>query len=125
MLAGWLSSPQEVVRALLRYTDWWQPFTTSVLEVAASRRGRHVGDGIRPGLLETLDERTELQRRMQGIGERDRHLLFLWYVKQLEVREIARTLRISRRQCFRIRARAIQQLVEAGGPPPVSVRAGS
>ncbi|HXF56621.1 MAG TPA: sigma factor-like helix-turn-helix DNA-binding protein [Actinomycetota bacterium] len=125
MLSGcWLSSPQDIVQALLRYTDWWQPFTTSVLEVAAARKG-YAGDGIRPGLLETLDERTELQRRMQRIGERDRHILFLWYVKQLEVREIARILGISRRQCFRIRARAIRQLVEAGEAQRAAVGASS
>jgi DNA-directed RNA polymerase specialized sigma24 family protein len=114
---GWLSSPLEVVQALLRYTDWWQPFSTSVLQVAATRRAGFGGDGIRPGLLETLDERTELQRRMQRIGERDRRLLFLWYVKQLDVRDIARALGISRRQCFRIRARAIQSIVECGQSP--------
>lgn len=124
MSGRWLSSPEEVVQALLRYTDWWQPFTTSILQVGP-RKGGYAGDGIRPGLLDTLDERTELQRRMQRIGERDRRLLFLWYVKQLEVREIARALRISRRQCFRVRARAIQLLVEAGEPKRAAVRAAS
>jgi DNA-directed RNA polymerase specialized sigma subunit len=48
------------------------------------------------------------------LGDRDRKLLLLWYVKQLAVEDIARALRISRRQCFRRRAHAIRKIVELG-----------
>ncbi|MGQ0671115.1 MAG: hypothetical protein ACT4PO_15890, partial [Actinomycetota bacterium] len=65
-------------------------------------------------LLETLDERTELCRRMQFVEERDRQLLFLWYVQQLAVEDISRALQLSRRQCFRRRGSAIRKLVELG-----------
>jgi DNA-directed RNA polymerase specialized sigma24 family protein len=109
-----LASPDEVVRALLTYTDWWQPATASVIPVRAARGAE--GDGIRPGLLEHLDERTELCRRMALLEPRDRELLFLWYVRQLPVEDIAREIRRSARQCFRLRARAIRLLVEAGEP---------
>ena len=44
---------------------------------------------------------------------RDRRLLYLWYLRQLPAHEIARELRISRRQCFRRRATAIRAIVEA------------
>lgn len=111
-----LHTRADVVRCLLTYTDWVQPATTSVLQVAAARREKNVPDGFRAGLLETLDERTELCRRMQIVDERDRQLLFLWYVAQLSAQDIARALRISRRQCFRLRARAIQKIVELGEP---------
>jgi len=67
---------------------------------------------MRPGLLETLDERTELCRRMQLLEDRDREVLILWYVMQLEARDIAKALHISRRQCFRRRAAAIRKLVD-------------
>ena len=109
-----LSTPAEVVTSLLIYTDWWQPSTTSVLHVGLGRRDRGLTDPFRPGLLDTLEERTELSHRMQAVDERDRHLLFLWYVRQLEAADIARSLGISRRQCFRRRARAIRTIVELG-----------
>jgi DNA-directed RNA polymerase specialized sigma subunit len=111
-----LDSPREVVRALLTYMDWWQPATTSVLQAGAARRGNDPAQGFRAGLLETLDERTELSRRMQHIEDRDRRVLFLWYVRQVAVKDICRAVRISRRQCFRRRAKAIRLLVEAGQP---------
>jgi DNA-directed RNA polymerase specialized sigma subunit len=111
-----LRSHSEVVRALLTYTDWWQPATTSILQVGAARRGTDPAQGFHAGLLDNLDERTELCRRMQRVEDRDRKVLFLWYVKQLAVKDIARAVGISRRQCFRRRAKAIRMVVEAGHP---------
>jgi RNA polymerase sigma factor (sigma-70 family) len=73
-----------------------------------------LAEGIRPGLLEHLDERSELRRRMRELPDRDREVLILWYVQQLPADDIARELRISRRQCFRRRARAIRRIIELG-----------
>jgi hypothetical protein len=110
-----LSSPDQVVWALITYTDWWQPATASVYRVG--RRGTTIaGDGMASGLLGSLPQRDELCRRMQQLRGTDRHLLYLWYVRQLAANEIARELRISRRQCFRRRAAAIRAIVDAGEP---------
>jgi DNA-directed RNA polymerase specialized sigma24 family protein len=99
-----------LIATLIRYTDPWQPATSSFYEVGAARRGPSHSDGMRPGLLETLDDRTELCRRMGELSERERRVLFLWYVRQLSAQEIAKELRISRRQCFRIRSAALRAL---------------
>jgi len=115
-----LDSHAEVVRALLTYTDWWQPTTASIYRVG--KRGGYAGDGIRQGLFDSLPVHDELSRRMQEVPERDRHLLCLWYLKQLSAQEIARELRISRRQCFRRRAAAVQLLVDLGDPAYVRER---
>jgi len=106
-----LASREEVIGSLIRYTDWWQPSTSSVLQVGWARRDTGVGDGIRQGLLETLDERVELCRRMRTMNDTDRRILILWYVKQLPVEDISKEVGISRRQCFRRRARAIRILL--------------
>jgi DNA-directed RNA polymerase specialized sigma subunit len=106
-----LDSAEEVIRSLLRYTDWWQPATSSILQVGVARRGSDLHDGIKDGLLDSMDERTELCRRMQQVQEMDRQILFLWYVRQLSAQDIARAVGISRRQCFRRRANAIRALV--------------
>ena len=113
-MSGFLAHPTAVIMALLRYTDWWQPGTASVIQVGAARRNSTYSDGIPSGLLATLDERTELCRRMQQVSDAERSVLFLWYVRQLGVDEISHELRISRRQCFRRRASAIRKIVELG-----------
>ena len=115
-----LSTPRQVVWALITYTDWWQPNTSSVYHVG-KLRGSFVSDGIRGGLLDTLPEREELCRRMQRIAERDRLLLFLWYLRELPAIDIARELRISRRQCFRRRAAVIRRIVDLGESSVASV----
>ena len=112
-----LSSPKQVIWALITYTDWWQPNTESVYRIGA-RRQTFSSDGIPGGLLDTLSEREELCRRMMLMRESDRRLLWLWYLRQLPVHEIARELRIGRRQCFRRRASAIQRIVELGEAVP-------
>ena len=113
-MSGFLASDSDVVRGLLTYTDWWQPTTSSVLQVGAARRSSGQTDGIGIGLLDRLDERAELRRRMQVLDEPDRRLLYLWYVAQLPAARIAQLLGISRRQCFRRRASAIHRIVELG-----------
>lgn len=110
-----LSTPNQVVWALITYTDWWQPSTASIYQVR-NRRETFASDGINGRLLDSLPERTELCSRMQQVEERDRRLLFLWYLRQLPAHEIARELRISRRQCFRRRAAVIRTIAEMGDP---------
>lgn len=105
-------SEHQVIHCLVTYVDWWQPTTTSVLQVASARRTSDSADGFHPGVLDTLDERSELCRRVARLAEKDRYILFLWYVKQLPVLEIAQAVGISRRQCFRRRSRAIQTILD-------------
>ena len=106
-----LTTSSEVIRCLVTYTDWWQPSSGSVTKLPPRGRTTH-SDGLHPGLIDGLDERTELGRRMQRLSEQDRTLLFLWYVRQLHIDDIASATGISRRQCFRRRANAIGALVE-------------
>jgi DNA-directed RNA polymerase specialized sigma24 family protein len=113
-MSAYFVSPAEVVRGLVTYTDWWQPSSASVLQVGGARRSSSYGDGAIVGLLEHVDERSELRRRMLVLQEQDRHLLYLWYVVQQPAATIAQTLGISRRQCFRRLASAIRRIVEAG-----------
>lgn len=105
-----LETNREVVRCLITYTDWWQPSTSSVMKVGRARADKNLGDGLNPGLIDTLEERSELCRRMTSISERQRRILFLWYVRQLHVDDIADEVRVSRRHCFRLKADAIRTL---------------
>jgi DNA-directed RNA polymerase specialized sigma24 family protein len=111
-----LSTPGRVAWALLTYTDWWHPPTTSIIQAGVARRNKDFPDGFRSGLLETLDERTELAGRFWSLGQRDRQILFLMYVKQSTAEEIGRFVGISRRQVFRAKAKALRAIVELGEP---------
>src|SRR2546425_9675946 len=69
---------REVVRALVLYTDWWQPETASVLQVGRRRGG--FDDGVRDAHLDSVGVRAELGRRVRRLEPRDRMILFLWYL---------------------------------------------
>jgi DNA-directed RNA polymerase specialized sigma subunit len=109
-----LDSPRDVIRCLVTYNDWWQPSSGSILLVGGARRDKTLRDGLNPGVVETIDERTELSRRMQYLSEDDRRILFLWYVKQMHVDLIADSLHLSRRQCFRRKSRSIRAIIDLG-----------
>jgi len=111
-----LDTQSQVIWALVTYTDSWQPTTTSLMRFTGSRRRPEHSDGLRAGLLETLEERTETGRRMSRLSDREREILFLWYVAQRPVNEIARAVGVSPRQCFRLRARSIKRVIELGRP---------
>ena len=72
-----LASREDVVRALITYTDWWQPVTASIYEVGAARRSSSDGDGIRlTAAIRSLlgDMRDEEERSLvdhQAISDRD------------------------------------------------------
>ena len=100
-----------VAWALTTYTDWWQPVSGSVIEVGSSRRARR-SDWVPAGLLDAIAPRTELCRRMETLPQRERRVLFLWYVEQLPVEDVARSVGVSRRHCFRLRAEALRKLVD-------------
>lgn len=106
-----LDDRREVIRCLITYTDWWQPATSSVMQVGGAKRDQNIGDGLNPGLLDSLEERVELCHRMTSLLERERQVLFFWYVKQLHIDDVADELGISRRQCFRLKKKAIGALI--------------
>lgn len=108
-----LSTPAEVIHCLITFADWWQPSTSSFMAIGGCKR-KDRSDGLHPGLVNTLELRSELCRRMELLSDKDRELLFLWYVRQLHVDDIASITRISRRQCFRRKSSAVRYLVDAG-----------
>lgn len=112
---GLLDSERDVVLCLTTFTDWWQPSSASVVALKRIQRKDRT-DGIHPGLIATMETRTELCRRMNQLPQRDREILFLWYVKQQHVDDISETVGVSRRQCFRRRSQAVRRLVGLGQP---------
>ena len=107
-------TPLAVAVALRRYGDCFDPRTGSL--IAPSRTGHdHTGDPFQPGFLRGVEERAELARRMAArLKPRERLLLVLWYVSDMQVTAIARHLNVSRVHCYRLRDQALRALCDAG-----------
>jgi DNA-directed RNA polymerase specialized sigma24 family protein len=105
-------TPLSVAAALRRYGEVFDPRTGSVIGVS---RGTWdwSGDPFRSGFLGAVEERAELMRRMMSrLQPRERLLLVLWYVSDLQATVIARQLQVSRVHCYRLRDKALRALCD-------------
>ena len=102
----------DIIRALVRYPEIFDPKTTSLIILS----GRHdpYAEPFRSGFIGRFDERAELIRRLRMLRERERRLLVLWYAHQWKVGRIARHLKISRQHCYRLRDQAFDFLLSLG-----------
>lgn len=104
-----LEHPADVIRALQRYADVFDPRSGSIIAVGSAQTPGY-GDPFRGGLVSRFEERWELVRRIQRLDERKRRVLSLWYISSLPVVQIARTLHLSRMHCYRLRNQALHEL---------------
>jgi len=109
-----LSTSASVERALTRYTDYLQPRTSSVTALGGGGKGSGPGDPFHPALLEGLEERTELARRMAWLEREEAVVLFRWYVEGAKPTVIAASLGRSLRHVYRRRASGIEAIVALG-----------
>ena len=102
---------QEIINALRRVPEVYDPRSTSVLTV---RRGGRNGDPnpFRRGFIDDFEERAELMRLLQLLDDRSRMLLVFWFVDGLPVVAISRRLHVSRVHCYRLRDRALRTMLE-------------
>lgn len=111
-----------IVRALTRYGDELSPRTGSVLYVVGSRSR---AEAFHPGVVSGLEERDDLRKVLQSLPERERELLFRWYVLGWPASRIAAALGISRVHCYRLRDRALRTIAGEATTPSTSSSSGS
>jgi DNA-directed RNA polymerase specialized sigma24 family protein len=108
-----LTTFASVERALVRYTDYLQPRTSSVTALGGGK-GSGPGDPFHPALLEGLEERSELARRMAWLDREEAVVLFRWYVEGAKPTVIAAGLGRSLRHVYRRRSSGIEAIVALG-----------
>ena len=108
-----LATYASVEYALTHYTDCFQPRTGSVTSLGG---GKSAGTGhpFHHALLEDLEERTELGRRMAWLEREEAVVLLRWYVEGARPEVIAAGLARSLRHVYRRRMSAIEALVALG-----------
>ena len=108
-----LATYASVGKALTHYTDCVQPRTGSVTDLS---RGGSAGFGppLHPALLDDLDERAELRRRMAWLASEEAVVLFRWYVEGAKPEVIAQGLGRSLRHVYRRRNSGVATLVALG-----------
>lgn len=103
--------PGDVIRALTRFRDCYDPATASLMLVGSSPSDPH-REPFRSGFISHFDERALLVRRLARLEERARRLLILWHVEAHPVTHIAKRLGVSRVHCYRLRSRALLDMLD-------------
>jgi hypothetical protein len=118
-----LATETEVVRALTRYRDIFDPRSGSVIVAGRSQGCRSERDPFRGGFIGGIEERGELVRRLSLLDPRSRRVLCLWYIAALPVTHIARRVGLSRMHCYRLRNRALRRMIEDPSADPAEATA--
>lgn len=106
--------PKEIVRALQRYRDCYDPRTTSLMVFGGSSDPH--ADPFRAGFITNFEERAVLLERLAELEDRSRRLLVLWHVAGHPVAHIARMLQISRVHCYRLADAALESMCDEREP---------
>lgn len=84
--------------------------TGSMMHVRTPPRAE---DPFGHGFVAHIDTRAETKRRLASLEPRLRLLLYLWYVEERPVTEIAARLGCSRVHCYRLRDRGLEALAKS------------
>jgi hypothetical protein len=104
-----------VERALSRYTDCLQPRSGSVTALCrGGSGGAGSGSPFHPALLDNLEEREELRRRIAWLSDEEAVVIFRWYVEGAKPEVIAAGLGRSPRHVYRRRSSAVAAIVALG-----------
>jgi hypothetical protein len=103
-----------VERALSRYTDCLQPRTGSVTALCRGGGSGGSGSPFHPALLDDLEEREELRRRIAWLSDEEALVVFRWYVEGAKPEVIAAGLGRSPRHVYRRRSSAVAAIVALG-----------
>lgn len=111
-MSSWLfETPQDIADALCKAVGFYQASSTSLMRLRRHARRPDAGP-FRAGFLTAIDERAELTRLLDGLDQRSRTLLLLWFVEDRPVTGIARHLGISRVHCYRLRDKALRAMLD-------------
>lgn len=100
----------DVVRALQRCRDCFDPRTTSLMIVGDVKNPHR--DPFGRGFISGFEERAEVQRRLARLDDRSRALMIMWHVFGYPVAQIARKLGLSRVHCYRLERAALEIMID-------------
>ena len=106
------STVGQVARALKAFREYYHPKSSSVVIFNGKKTTDVDADPFRGGFLDNVDLRAEMLGRLSSLNERERAILMLWYVADTPVREICERLGLSRSHAYRLRDRALVEMLD-------------
>ena len=106
-----LDSYNEVIITLKSLNDYYYLKSNFII---CPKLGKFNTKGREPfssGFLESIEIRNELLRRLNKLEEREKNILLLFYTFGKPIDYIEQELHLSSRQCYRIKKKALEKII--------------
>ena len=109
-----LDTKEEVINTLKTFTDCYYLKSNSIIYSKYDSLDSKYREPFRKGFLSEADKRFELINRLNKLDNRERTTLLLFYTFSKPVDYIASRLGISLRHFYRIKKKAIEDIINFG-----------
>ena len=109
-----LDTPGEVIKTLKTLNDYYCLKSNFIIYPKSNKTDIRDREPFRPGFLSSIDERKELIRRLDKLNKREKTILVLFYTFAKPMDYIEHKLHLSCRQCYRIKKKALQNIISVG-----------
>ncbi len=102
----------KIIKLLQILNDYYHIRSNSIVTIGSSRKNFHQYSPFRKGFLSSIDERTEIIKRLNRLEGRKKYILLRYYTFSKPISEISNQLKISQRHFYRLKKDALNQLTE-------------
>ena len=110
-----LSTPEKVISGLKTLNDCYYLKSKSIVYANHDSLDSKYREPFRKGFLSEADKRFELIKRLNKLDDRERKILLLFYTFSVPIDHIAEEVGVSRRHCYRIKKKGIENITGMDG----------
>ena len=104
-------TPGEVINTLKTLNDYYCLKSNFIICPKHGKLDIKSREPFRPGFLDSIEIRKELIKRLNKLEEKEKTILLLFYTFGKPINYIERELHLSCRQCYRIKKKAIENII--------------
>ena len=109
-----LDSYEEVISTLKTLNDYYCLKSNFIIYPKSNKSDIRNREPFRPGFLGSIEKRSELLKRLNKLNKNEKTILLLFYTFCKPITYIEHTLHLSCRQCYRIKKKALQNIISVG-----------
>ena len=109
-----LNTIGEVINTLKTLNDYYYLKSNFIIYPKSNKSDIRNREPFRPGFLSGIEKRSELLKRLNKLNKNEKTILLLFYTFCKPITCIEHALRLSCRQCYRIKKKALQNIISVG-----------
>ena len=107
-------TPGEVINTLKTLNDYYYLKSNFIIYPKSNKSDIRDREPFRPGFLRSIEKRSELLKRLNKLNKNEKTILLLFCTFCKPITYIEHALCLSCRQCYRIKKKALQNIISMG-----------